>query len=636
MMADDQMTLEEFGKKIKAKYPAYGNLPDADIANKVLAKYPQYRSRVKTQPGFRESFGNVMKSAVYPFTPTGFKQGFQELLHPIETVKNRMASEAEENKRTVELAKGGHPIVATAHEIDPTIGAGAEQIQQGNVAGGLGTLAGIATVYATPEIAARGLNAAGVLRNKVGRGLQKGAQFVTKSSAEYTTKPIVEKYLGDTAEYKQKAGEVIKTKIENARDVSRREGIERSIQEGSERLGEKIPEEYKKIRDQENSLYAPVHQATAGDPGVPATDLIQAVRQAENQDIAGSAESIKQFREILSRESEGEQIMGGDVDPHATEYRNIMQFLEQQGVSAEPASITFKDLKGYSSEIGNALSTREDLPGDVKRALWRVKKALDEAKQTVAERNGVGPQLKQADAFHSKQMDIFRDRHAAVGDVMRTGKEGQTDPTATVKPLVSGKGAETGRSKLKGFHEAANKTGLTKTASLAENLSSAEEQAKTLPQKPAEVTMPKRPAEPTTEEIMGAKTKRISEKSSELGGLRRYDLMVLLAPLLKMPNIEGLAIGAGAIGLEKAAAASLKSPKIMNWITRATEADIKALEGLPEPTKTQLRNNLSAIMRQPYAPKQISPAIKNFLGLGAVAAIPKNRKEAKERLQAVK
>ena len=43
----EQYTLEEFGKRIKAKYPQYASFSDTDIANKVLAKYPQYRSSIK-------------------------------------------------------------------------------------------------------------------------------------------------------------------------------------------------------------------------------------------------------------------------------------------------------------------------------------------------------------------------------------------------------------------------------------------------------------------------------------------------------------------------------------------------------------------------------------------------------------
>ena len=42
----DQMTLEQFGAKIKSKYPEYASYSDTDIANKVIAKYPQYKSQI--------------------------------------------------------------------------------------------------------------------------------------------------------------------------------------------------------------------------------------------------------------------------------------------------------------------------------------------------------------------------------------------------------------------------------------------------------------------------------------------------------------------------------------------------------------------------------------------------------------
>lgn len=40
------MTIEEFGKSVKAKYPQYKNLPDADLGQKVLEKYPVYKSKI--------------------------------------------------------------------------------------------------------------------------------------------------------------------------------------------------------------------------------------------------------------------------------------------------------------------------------------------------------------------------------------------------------------------------------------------------------------------------------------------------------------------------------------------------------------------------------------------------------------
>lgn len=40
------MTIEDFGKTIKAKYPEYKDVPDIDLGNKMLEKYPEYKSSV--------------------------------------------------------------------------------------------------------------------------------------------------------------------------------------------------------------------------------------------------------------------------------------------------------------------------------------------------------------------------------------------------------------------------------------------------------------------------------------------------------------------------------------------------------------------------------------------------------------
>jgi hypothetical protein len=44
----DQMTLDQFGQKVKAKYPAYAKLPDSEVATKFLNKFPVYKSQITT------------------------------------------------------------------------------------------------------------------------------------------------------------------------------------------------------------------------------------------------------------------------------------------------------------------------------------------------------------------------------------------------------------------------------------------------------------------------------------------------------------------------------------------------------------------------------------------------------------
>lgn len=47
-MDNQQMTIEQFGSRIKQKYPEYSRFSDAEIGQKMIQKYPQYQSVIKT------------------------------------------------------------------------------------------------------------------------------------------------------------------------------------------------------------------------------------------------------------------------------------------------------------------------------------------------------------------------------------------------------------------------------------------------------------------------------------------------------------------------------------------------------------------------------------------------------------
>jgi hypothetical protein len=44
----EKMTIEQFGAQIKSKYPDYAQVPDAEIGNRMLQKYPVYADRVQS------------------------------------------------------------------------------------------------------------------------------------------------------------------------------------------------------------------------------------------------------------------------------------------------------------------------------------------------------------------------------------------------------------------------------------------------------------------------------------------------------------------------------------------------------------------------------------------------------------
>src|ERR1700687_39081 len=47
-MPDPLLSPTEFAQQIKAKYPDYASVPDAELATKMLEKYPEYRDRVRS------------------------------------------------------------------------------------------------------------------------------------------------------------------------------------------------------------------------------------------------------------------------------------------------------------------------------------------------------------------------------------------------------------------------------------------------------------------------------------------------------------------------------------------------------------------------------------------------------------
>ena len=57
------LTIEQFGQKVKAKHPQYGDLSDVEVGQKVLEKYPQYQDMVES-PASTKSPANALKASV--------------------------------------------------------------------------------------------------------------------------------------------------------------------------------------------------------------------------------------------------------------------------------------------------------------------------------------------------------------------------------------------------------------------------------------------------------------------------------------------------------------------------------------------------------------------------------------------
>jgi len=67
------MTKKELGQKIKIKFPVYKDLPDEDVAEKVIKKYPQYQKQIteKKDGLLKKAWG----SPVFAFPRTAYEAG---------------------------------------------------------------------------------------------------------------------------------------------------------------------------------------------------------------------------------------------------------------------------------------------------------------------------------------------------------------------------------------------------------------------------------------------------------------------------------------------------------------------------------------------------------------------------------
>ena len=158
--------------------------------------------------------------------------------------------------------------------------------------------------------------------------------------------------------------------------------------------------------------------AKAPTPTTPVAPLVDAVTQA-SEEFKGSAEKQKIFNDILTRAKDTggldelkEQIAKGhfgatykDLTPQQVKLVDDVAGEEHERYVADRGSeeaanqgIDFDHLRGYSSELGRAIddSIHADGPGDIRRALFKVKERVDAMAQHLANDADAGGNLKTA------------------------------------------------------------------------------------------------------------------------------------------------------------------------------------------------------------------------------------------------
>lgn len=162
-MSTAALTPDQFAEKIKQKYPEYQSIPNADLTQRIIAKYPQYKDQVnfsqpasttEQAPAYQRAKDSFL-SAIGVTNDEGAKKFF---LHPIQTFMDSMNAQGDLAVQAKEAYKRGDYQSAVQHGLNymlPFIGQNTdkagEQLKSGDIAGGIGTTLGTAAPIIAPE-----------------------------------------------------------------------------------------------------------------------------------------------------------------------------------------------------------------------------------------------------------------------------------------------------------------------------------------------------------------------------------------------------------------------------------------------------------------------------------------------------
>ena len=168
-----QLTLTEFAQTIKAKYPEYASVPDADLVAKVFEKFPEYRERVQTgaahvvaesEPGtYAAGFMKSVNDTVAR-TAGGIVRGAVAAVDPRTYYRANEAAGAEQERLLAAIQRdpSRFPHDAPSAPIREQLRAAAETLSSPE--GGGEAIGGLAVGFVAPRVApsvARGASTAG-------------------------------------------------------------------------------------------------------------------------------------------------------------------------------------------------------------------------------------------------------------------------------------------------------------------------------------------------------------------------------------------------------------------------------------------------------------------------------------------
>lgn len=609
MASNDQITVEELGRRTKAKYPVYASKSDTEVGQAVLAKYPQYKSRVQApapqvKPEER-TFGNYageIASGVGRGVMDDVSGIAQTVAHPVKTVKDlknqTMTAAREAGKEFSDTA--GAPMgqrlgaaALTGLENAPMIGGMVQRAEEGGEEMGSPEAAGAAaegiTAFAAPEIAGKGIAAVtkslpGLARGVAGTGPKtvrnlvkefkdKNAAEITRAATEKDKTLAANKAADEKTLYERGVVDEKNAGLEGKNATGQSEAEQTKTQVA--RRAEAVKEHESVSSQLDVAVEKARHDALAeGNKKYSAVNTELNPIPADMDTVNGLYHEVKESL--------------GEAQAEPPILKRIGKALEktekdgEDGEDGEGAELAYKDLQPIYSDLGKELS-RGTLQGTVYHAYDVLHEGIGNEMQRIADEHGQGDALTEARAYWRRMKQTF-------GKSSDTVNNRAAKAVKEADPKLLQKQANDYRVRLLSsfdpkIGELANQANALRQeiASLPKKESAASPAARSdysepNPTKPIEKANVKK-IEP--EDVRAAKQKGIEGRQRlvehKAAWMAIGPAFYLLHDILRgeMPSVGGTATAIAApMAIQAAVTKILSHPKVVDFLTKATPADV--------------------------------------------------------------
>lgn len=439
---------------------------------------------------------------------------------------------------------------------------------------------------------------------------------------------------------------------EQAAQVNQRNETLRTVDEQSNQLGTKIRDVEQKVGREANRKFEEV-RAKIGNPEAPSDDLLEAVATAQDDVLQGIPEKVKEFQAILKMEGAAPEVqemraqimetqgLKGKYENLTETQRNRVDFAvaqESGGIPEANEPVTWDKLQRLKTVIDDRMRARNVDP-TMKRALGTVRDRIIEYMGQMAEQAGAGAEWGEARNFYRQWKEDFWEPSGPSGSGSPVAQAVEAvDPKNIRQPFLRTQ-ATTGNRGVDILRKYGNYGG-TEAATLAQqmienqkNIGRVPTPAKPKALQPTPEVFPQPRSKPVPAKIPGQATVDIDQVAREsiertarrVGRLNAWDARVIagsviagvLAPFLGLER--GIELGATYVGTKLALAKALENPKVMDWIARTPENELRSLYQLPNIDKVNVQTALTdAAIKAKATP---SPQLQRFLGAKNVARI---------------